>query len=1735
MSTLSVDSLLSQLKSGRDVSIHLQQLLDPARASRAQILKFSRALLDCLVALSSAQQNTPTSTNLHSIATSFPYAIAALRSLAPYMKSANTSLVHTMATIEKYTLKLAVNLIDQRDNVVLPSSSYAFVYEQLSEALRLVLEARVQTPKTTRRRQRTCSSKENHDPNSNLSVEDADLYTKPSDLDIVMYSNASGLGLDSVQPRQDDSHTVAIVIAGALSIRLVMHDLKLNISKRISFAKQFVMPWIHYLNEHPDRNNSMSGAVFQRLLFRFFLNVPSSITTDAAALCRARVFALTLRKASVEQYALDIHKSVLIFLRGKGENVAERDQIALSVYRDACKYVAATFDPGVHEWTSNNVSKWMDHIIELVSTSDTNNSLPPLFNMRIAALGKADDCESIKRCLQLQLDLFDSGVYSVAFSSANSEAFSVEPSTWDRAAILIDKFIRSEGNAITDGDDLSLNLMFLRVINPLEKYFVSLPEDTTAELHGIDSILTTYIDVVEQSLESSAGVRSGSGKERSELSQESVCLSMSPIASALEAARCLIRVRWRLKEYPMVGNLVLAASNIIALQEECNPQSMMQWAEWFSKFLVSFLRKKLHDILSSPDTSQEKCARELLELCQICHDGLASCTQAIPVVCVQWLEILRIIREINLIFHEWRNAAETSVVMLGIELKYKDLLAPLGEDLHGDSAQSFVQDLVRAVRGDSDLNFLTSRALKSLHVPDEELLPSVQVLFGVLNENYCYARLNRDNFQSPEGLLEHMDALQTGRAFLIKEAAPASAKKKCLLRRTHEIWLDSTDGPKTTWTSKAGKTLLKDLNGRRTQQCSGHEGSTLFGFGEEQAICNAALLPVLKITVQIWKNLEAENFTDIRNLVEELDNYVSCTPLGCPPLELIVLSSEVLHWVCSCLSLRDYSECAAHAQRLADALVELVRSRESGNVSCAETSLSTESDGNESYTIGTGQDLILWPGGNFEDSLQEQEQQDEVIAIRRAQAFEHGKGDVVTAMVCASQALKILLRKMDYSRRQRKLGGKRLTRTSSGEKFTIGGVAISLEGNLRCESGRYRTHQLYQLITILFHYAQLHFLIESFMLGKYYLERCHALALHCLPPESHTMLFISSTFHSITDKTDNDKNVLREILSDVDYRAGFELGRDARSEYRMWCTMASNALPGDEVVEAYNVCEEILDSLKGEEWAERGRRELNVLRTKANAGKVDHDVLREIINDNAARADLRVSSVYFTSKALCATPTTSRRPTRRRGKMRSHSQAEIQTLLTLAHEEINKGFNIPWVCRRVWSLSGLKFDDASIFMSRKCGSSFDARRRVLLESAKLIDGNERWCMGVEEALDKNNCVLVGIDVDDEREHLLFWRISGDGRFCIRKKLPTSGSATFNNVMERLEEITKGLRDGRGSSTSRSGCTPVKARMTSKEKEEWWETRFQLDRELEDIVGDIGEHWLGDLDLAMVPGLSGTRRTSEDYSAIGAITLDEAVKLGQEAIEEGKDEMDLTGTRMGQLVLLVGTGVESIPWEALPWLRSEEVSVTRSPSLAFLMEHLCRPMGELGRRDMFYVINPSGEFKKTEERFREVVGSQRGWRGIQGQTSREAVMKLYKQERVYLYCGHGSGDAYFSLGRFDRTVDAPVALLMGCSSLRPERLGDAEAESNGAGVDFLIRGAPAVVGNLWDVSDGDIDRLTLSLLQRWVGGTMLGEGAEDGCNLGQALAQARRSCRLPYLVGAACVVIGAPNLRVSASL
>ncbi len=92
---------------------------------------------------------------------------------------------------------------------------------------------------------------------------------------------------------------------------------------------------------------------------------------------------------------------------------------------------------------------------------------------------------------------------------------------------------------------------------------------------------------------------------------------------------------------------------------------------------------------------------------------------------------------------------------------------------------------------------------------------------------------------------------------------------------------------------------------------------------------------------------------------------------------------------------------------------------------------------------------------------------------------------------------------------------------------------------------------------------------------------------------------------------------------------------------------------------------------------------------------------------------------------------------------------------------------------------------------------------------------------------------------------------------------------------------------------------------------------------------------------------------------------------------------------------------------------------------------------------------------------------------------------------------------------------------------------------------MCAGCPVAVGNLWDVTDRDIDRFAMAVLEKWLfeeksngdlqdaaaterESNMVIQGIKRRLCISRSISDSRSVCRLPHLIGAAPVCYGVPT-------
>ena len=282
---------------------------------------------------------------------------------------------------------------------------------------------------------------------------------------------------------------------------------------------------------------------------------------------------------------------------------------------------------------------------------------------------------------------------------------------------------------------------------------------------------------------------------------------------------------------------------------------------------------------------------------------------------------------------------------------------------------------------------------------------------------------------------------------------------------------------------------------------------------------------------------------------------------------------------------------------------------------------------------------------------------------------------------------------------------------------------------------------------------------------------------------------------------------------------------------------------------------------------------------------------------------------------------------------------------------------------------------------------------------------------------------------------------------------------------------------------------------------------------------------------LITKLKAARKTCLVRAETALATAKIASGKGSRSMNTGQDQRD----GRCPVVMVLHRWLQRLPWECLPCLRGGVVC--RMPSAA-----CARALAAGARRDgsasplleldcAYYLINPGGDLPGTQREFEDWFRHISGWRGAAGMVpqSRELGATLSASD-LFVYMGHGGGDQYIPERNLAQLTGLGGALLMGCSSgmLVPQ----GRYDPTGVPLAYLLAGSPAVVANLWDVTDRDIDRFSRKLLEEWLGDAS-GQGDKTKCvAMAGPIPAARGACRLPHLVGAAPVCFGLPSTLLS---
>ncbi|KAI3912246.1 hypothetical protein MKW98_012057 [Papaver atlanticum] len=307
-----------------------------------------------------------------------------------------------------------------------------------------------------------------------------------------------------------------------------------------------------------------------------------------------------------------------------------------------------------------------------------------------------------------------------------------------------------------------------------------------------------------------------------------------------------------------------------------------------------------------------------------------------------------------------------------------------------------------------------------------------------------------------------------------------------------------------------------------------------------------------------------------------------------------------------------------------------------------------------------------------------------------------------------------------------------------------------------------------------------------------------------------------------------------------------------------------------------------------------------------------------------------------------------------------------------------------------------------------------------------------------------------------------------------------------------------------------------------------------------------------------------------------------LSLPRKLILEAFSELGNESIGRQPIVLVLDSEIQMLPWENLPVLRKHEIyrmpSVGSVSAILNISWHLEEPIGRISDTfpaidplDGFYLLNPGGDLERAQVEFEDWFRDQK-FEGKAGTAppAEELVVALENHD-LFIYIGHGSGAQYIPSYEIQKLDKCAATLLMGCSSGCLSLKGCYNPQ--GAVLSYLLAGSPAIIANLWEVTDKDIDRFGKAMLNAWLqerskysvdtppcdlvihdlasmniatkGNSKKkvskGKKSKDDCTIssskiscshkpmiGSFMSQAREACTLPVLIGASPVCYGVPT-------
>lgn len=402
-----------------------------------------------------------------------------------------------------------------------------------------------------------------------------------------------------------------------------------------------------------------------------------------------------------------------------------------------------------------------------------------------------------------------------------------------------------------------------------------------------------------------------------------------------------------------------------------------------------------------------------------------------------------------------------------------------------------------------------------------------------------------------------------------------------------------------------------------------------------------------------------------------------------------------------------------------------------------------------------------------------------------------------------------------------------------------------------------------------------------------------------------------------------------------------------------------------------------------------------------------------------------------------------------------------------------------------------------------------------------------------------------LSLDSANNGLLIGILENGRQYDIKLFLPND---LISNFAYNLSKIIKASND--------STSVQVTSKITTKEeRKNWWVKRYTLDSQLEVLLKKFEENckfakiyplfeqkelninhpnYEKLEDIFNKNGFSNTPLLAvrlihsgmdiETFKSLSLISHFIDLNRLYELIHVNKDLIKSIYIKYDHTFLVLTDLFHNFPWESMPVF--ENMNITRVPSIALLKKLLSRNLESKTvklqqQHDISLILNPNNDLIKTQQNFEPIFDPILDQKVIGKSPSEIQFINSLTNSKLFIYLGHGNGIQYTSSKMLKKQKNIAPSLLIGCSSVKITN--NNSFFGYGTLISYLIGGCPLVLGNLWDVTDKDIDLFSLSLFNKI--GIISNDGKGERIDI--ACRESRNDCRLRYLNGSAPVIYGLP--------